>query len=133
MSADLDYVALARQFVEAVARGADDEVTALLAEDVQQEEFPNRILPNGTTRDRAAMQEAGERGKRVMSHQRYDVLNVVASGEVVALEARWTGTLAVPLGTLTAGAEMRARFAMFFEFKGGKIWRVRNYDCFEPW
>jgi hypothetical protein len=27
----------------------------------------------------------------------------------------------------------RARFAMFFEFKGGRIWHVRNYECFEPW
>ena len=133
MTAELDYEALARRFVEAVARGADDEVTALLAEDVQQEEFPNRILPNGTTRDRAAMRDAGERGKGVMARQRYEVLNVVAAGEHVSQEARWTGTLAVPLGTLPAGAEMRARFAMFFEFKGGKIWRVRNYDCFEPW
>ena len=64
MPADPDYAAVARQFVEAVARGADEEVTALLADDVQQEEFPSRLLPNGTTRDRAAMREAGERGKR---------------------------------------------------------------------
>jgi ketosteroid isomerase-like protein len=133
MPADPDYTALARQFVEAVARGADDEVRALLADDVQQEEFPNRLLPNGTTRDRAAMLEAGERGKRVMAGQRYEVLNVVAAGTYVALEARWTGTLAVPVGSLPASGEMRARFAMFFEFKGAKIWRVRNYDCFEPW
>lgn len=133
MSAELDYAALARQFVEAVARGAADEVAALLADDVEQGEFPNRLLPAGTTRDRAAMLEAGERGKRVMASQHYEVLNVVASGAHVALEARWTGTLAVPVGSLPAGGEMRARFAMFFEFKGGKIWRVRNYDCFEPW
>jgi ketosteroid isomerase-like protein len=133
MPADLDYAAVARQFVEAVARGADEEVTALLADDVQQEEFPNRLLPSGTTRDRAAMREAGERGKRVLARQRYEMLNVVAAGEHVALEARWTGTLAVPVGALPAGGEMRARFAMFFEFKCGKIWRVRNYDCFEPW
>lgn len=99
---------------------------------MQQEEFPNRLLPGGTTRDRAAMREAGERGKRVMARQRYEVPNVVASGAHVALEARWTGTLAVPVGSLPAGGEMHARFAMAFEFKGGKIWRVRNYDCFEP-
>jgi ketosteroid isomerase-like protein len=133
MSAELDYGALARRFVEAVARGAKDEVDALLADDVQQEEFPNRLLPSGITRDRAAMREAGERGSRVMARQRYEVLNVVVAGAHVALEARWTGTLAVPLGALPEGGEMRARFAMFFEFKGGKIWRVRNYDCFEPW
>jgi ketosteroid isomerase-like protein len=133
MSPDLDHVALARQFVHAVARGADDEVAALLADDVLQEEFPNRVLPHGATRDLAAIREAGQRGKRVMSQQYYEVLNVVAAGAHVALEARWTGTLVVPLGSLPAGGEMRARFAMFFEFKDGKIWRFRNYDCFEPW
>jgi ketosteroid isomerase-like protein len=79
------------------------------------------------------MREAGKRGKRVMARQHYEVLNVVASGAHVALEACWTGTLAVPVGALPAGCEMRARFAMFFEFKDGKIWRLRNYDCFEPW
>jgi ketosteroid isomerase-like protein len=133
MSADRNHAVLAKQFVDAVARGADDEVAALLADDVLQEELPNRVLPHGATRDLAAIREAGERGKRVMSQQRYEVLNVVAAGAHVALEARWTGTLAVPLGSLPAGGEMRARFAMFFEFKDGKIWRFRNYDCFEPW
>ena len=42
-------------------------------------------------------------------------------------------TLAVPVASLPAGGVMRARFAMFFECKGGKIWRIRNYNCSEPW
>jgi len=28
---------------------------------------------------------------------------------------------------------MRARFAVFLDFRDGKITRQRNYDCFEPW
>ena len=133
MSTEADSLALARRFVEAVERGDAAAVAALLAGDVQQEEFPNRLLPSGMTRDRAAIQEAGERGKRVMARQRYEVVNAVASGGQVALEVRWTGTLAVPFGSLPAGGEMRARFAIFLEFQGGKIRRFRNYDCFEPW
>lgn len=35
-------------------------------------------------------------------------------------------------GRLAAGAEMRAHFAMFFEFRNGLIYKQRNYDCFEP-
>jgi hypothetical protein len=46
---------------------------------------------------------------------------------------RRTGTLAVPLGSIPAGGEMRARFAMFCEFKGGENRRARNHDCFDPW
>lgn len=128
-----DYVGLARRFLAAVERGATDEVAAMLAEDVIQEEFPNRLTPNGTRRDRAAIRAAGERGKTVMAAQRYEVLTAVAAGETVALELAWTGTLAVPLGSLPAGGEMRARFAFFIEFRGEKVSRMRNYDCFEPW
>ena len=87
LSAERDDAALVRRFVEADARGADDEVTALLADDVLHEEFPNRLLPTGATRDLAAAQNAGVRGKRIMACQRNEVLNAVAAGEQVALEA----------------------------------------------
>jgi ketosteroid isomerase-like protein len=40
--------------------------------------------------------------------------------------------LGVPVGALTPGAEMRAHFAVFLDFRDGKIVRQRNYDCFEP-
>ena len=55
------------------------------------------------------------------------------TGFQVAAGALWTGALAVPLGTLAAGAVMRAHFALFFEMEGGLIRVQRNYDCFEPW
>src|SRR5579872_3356827 len=130
---ETENLALARRFVATLERGASDEVAALLADDVVQEEFPNRLLPAGATRDRAAMLEAGERGKKSMSAQRFEILNAVAGGDQVAMELRWTGTLAVPFGSLPAGGEMRVCYAIFLEFRGGKIWRMRNYDCFEPW
>jgi hypothetical protein len=41
--------------------------------------------------------------------------------------------LAIAFGSLSAGSEMRAHSAMFFEFKDGKIVTQRSYDCFEPW
>jgi ketosteroid isomerase-like protein len=44
----------------------------------------------------------------------------------------WVGTLAVSLGAIPAGGEMRAHFAVFLEFRDGRIHRQRNYDCFEP-
>jgi hypothetical protein len=33
----------------------------------------------------------------------------------------------------TAGGVMQGRFAVFLEFRDGKIVRRRNDDCFEPW
>ena len=49
----------------------------------------------------------------------------------VALEAIWTGTLAVQLGNLPAGHTMRAHIAAFLEFRDGKIIALRNYNCYE--
>jgi ketosteroid isomerase-like protein len=128
-----DLLRLAREYLESL--GKTDELAGLrfCADDVVQIEFPNRLVPNGATRDLAALRDAAERGRKVMTAQRFEVVNAIASGEQVAVEAMWTGTLAVPLGSIPAGGEMRARFAIFLTYRDGKIVRQHNYDCFDPW
>ena len=131
MSSDL--LRLARDYLESI--GKADELGGLrfFADDVIQVEFPNRLVPNGVTRDLAALREGAERGRKVMTAQRFEVVNAIASGEQVAVEAIWTGTLAVPMGSIPAGGQMRARFAIFLTYRDGKIVRQHNYDCFDPW
>jgi ketosteroid isomerase-like protein len=90
-------------------------------------------MPNGARRDLAALLEGAERGQALLTAQRFEVTNAIAHGDRVALEVRWTGTLAVPVGSFSAGDEMRARFAVFLEYRDGKIIRQGNYDCYEPW
>jgi ketosteroid isomerase-like protein len=127
-------IALAKRYLSAVEAGATGEaLAAFYCSDVVQQEFPNRLTPGGATRDLAALLDGAAKGRKVMRAQRYEILNAVESGATVALEIQWTGTLAVPLGTIPAGGDMRARFAVFLEFRDGKIARQRNYDCFEPW
>jgi ketosteroid isomerase-like protein len=128
-----DLLRLARDYLESI--GKADELGGLkfFADDVVQIEFPNRLLPNGATRDLAALRDGAERGRKVMTAQRFEVVNAIASGEQVAVEAIWTGTLAVPLGSIPAGGQMRARFAIFLTYRDGKIVRQHNYDCFDPW
>lgn len=115
--------------LEAGATGAS--LATFYAPDVVQEEFPNRLNPSGARRDLAEILQGAERGQQLMAAQRYDILNLVAEGERVAVEFRWTGTLAVSVGSLTAGDELRGRCACFLEFRDGRIYRQRNYDCFE--
>ena len=67
-----------------------------------------------------------------MSSQSYRIVNAVANGDDLALEVEWEGTAAVPIGQLPAGEKMRARFAVFLQYRDGKIAAQRNYDCFEP-
>jgi len=103
------------------------------APEVIQEEFPNQLVPKGARRDLAALRDAGERGRKVVSAQRYEVLNALASGDSVAMGVIWTATLKVPFGSIPAGGEMRAHFGVFLDFRNGKIVGQRNYDCFDPW
>jgi ketosteroid isomerase-like protein len=124
----------ARQYLAAVSQGATGEALAqFFTADVMQEEFPNRVSPDGKRRKLAGILEGAERGQKVLTAQRFEIRSAIAIGDRVILEALWVGTLAIPFGTIPAGGEMRAHCAMFLEFRDGKIAAQRNYDCFEPW
>ena len=128
-----DLLRLARDYLDSIGRADELGGLRFFADDVVQVEFPNRLLPNGATRDLAALRDAAERGRKVMTAQSFEVVNAITSGDQVAVEAIWTGTLAVPLGSIPAGGQMRARFAIFLTYRDGKIIRQHNYDCFDPW
>lgn len=134
MDVQPDVLALAKDYLAALERGATgDELASFFTPDVQQEEFPNRLVPTGARRDLAALLDGAVRGQRVMSAQRFELLDALVEGQRVALEVQWSGTLAISLGSLAAGDQMRARFAVFLTFRDGKIARQHNYDCFDPW
>jgi len=125
---------IARNYVSQLSNGAGpEELESFFAHDLVQEEFPNRLMPHGATRDRRAMTEARARGKALLSAEKFELLNAVASGDQVVMEVVWTGTVRAAAGPFTAGQALRARFAVFMEFREGRIIRQRNYDCFDPW
>jgi ketosteroid isomerase-like protein len=129
-----DLLEQTRRYFAALEGGATGEALAVFyAPEVVQEEFPNRLNPRGARRDLAAILDAAARGQNVMASQRYEILNALADGDRVAAEFQWSGTLAVSVASLPAGAEMRGRFACFFEYRDGRIVAQRNYDCFDPW
>ena len=124
---------LALSFVRAVERGAPGEALfQFLHPDITQEEFPNRLFPKGAHRDAKALRESSERGQQVLSAQRYEVLNALASGDLVALELDWTGTLKMAVGSLPVGGTLHARIGQFLTFRDGRIASIRNYDCYDP-
>jgi ketosteroid isomerase-like protein len=121
-----------RRYFTAIESGVGpEEMAAFFTPDVIQEEFPNRIVPRGARRELKQILAASKRGKQVMRAQRFEILHSISDGDEVALEVRWTGTLAEPLGTLPAGFVMKARFAVFIRLANGRIARQRNYDCFD--
>jgi ketosteroid isomerase-like protein len=124
---------LIRRYLDAIETGTTgDELAAFFTPDVEQVEFPNRLVPGGAIRHLADILDAAVRGQAVLTSQRFDLHRVIEDGDVAAAEATWTGVLAIPLGSIPAGGEMRARFAMVFEFRDGRIARQHNYDCFDP-
>jgi ketosteroid isomerase-like protein len=127
-------LASVRRYLAALEGGATGEVlAAFFTPDVVQEELPNRLVELGAVRGLDDILAGAERGQKVMAAQRFELVQALASGDWVAVEARWTGTLRVAYGVIPKGGEMHARFAIFLQFRDGRIARQRNYDCFDPW
>jgi ketosteroid isomerase-like protein len=117
-----------------IEQGATGERMARFFDpDVVLEEFPSRLTPQGARRRLADVLEGAERGQKVLSSQHYEIHNEMEMGDQVALEVMWTGTLKMPFQNLPPGSNLRARFALFLDFRGGRIVAQRNYDCFDPW
>ncbi len=130
---DVTNLETVRRYLKAIEDGDANCVLGLFSPDAVLEQLPNRIYPKGLRSSVSQIPEAFEKGRKIFSRQTYEVTNAVTTGETVALEVLWTGTLAIPFATLAAGSQMRCYSAMFLEFRAGKIVAQRNYDCFEPW
>ncbi|HEX8617703.1 MAG TPA: nuclear transport factor 2 family protein [Thermoanaerobaculia bacterium] len=123
-----------RRYLQAIERGAPfEEIAEYFTPDVVQREFPNRLVPDGATRDLEQLRQAAARGKDVVVSQRYEVRSALAVGGRVAIEATWIGVLAVPFGSVPAGGALTAEFGVFFRLRSGRIVSQHNYDCFNPW
>jgi ketosteroid isomerase-like protein len=132
--ADNANVEIALRYVEALSSGeGPEEIGQFYAPDVVQEEFPNRLLPDGATRDLAALKDGRKRGQALLSAEHYEVVGTIGDGDYVALELRWTATIGIKAGSFRPGDQLCAHFAVFLEFHRGRIVRQRNYDCFDPW
>jgi ketosteroid isomerase-like protein len=120
-------------WVRAIESGATgDALVDFVTPDIVHEDMPNRVFPKGSKSDLRAMREASERGQKIMRRQRYDIVSAVGSGNTVAMELDWWAELAVPVAGLEPGDEMRARVAIFIEFRDGRICYQRDYCCYEP-
>jgi predicted ester cyclase len=125
---------IAREYLRAIEAGETGENLArFLDPEVMLEEFPNRLSPQGRRSGLAQALEAAERGQKLLAGQSYEIHSVIENGKRLALEVTWIGTLKIPVENLPAGSQMRARFAVFLEFRNARIVAQRNYDCFDPW
>lgn len=107
-----------------------EDLVSFFHQDVMQTEFPNKISPQKIDRNLEQILEGAERGKAIMSSQRYQLNNLITGDNNIVAEVSWQGVLRVPIASLEAGEKMAAEFACVFELKDDLIFRQRNYDCF---
>lgn len=132
MGGPAENLEAAKRYIQAIESGArGDEIAQFFAPEAIVEIFPSKFFPNGTRDDLAGIR-AADRGTKAMTGQKYEIKSALSSGDTVALEIVWTGTLAMPFQSKPAGAQMRAHFAAFLQFKDGKIVAQFNYDCYDP-
>ena len=113
-------------------RKSSEELEKFYHPAAEQTEYPNAIVKYSTIRNLRGLKDSADRGRKAISKEEYEIKNMHSYANTVVIEAVWKGTVAVPVGNIPVGGEMTAYFAQFFEFKAGKIFRQRNYDCFEP-
>ncbi|WP_417861383.1 nuclear transport factor 2 family protein [Winogradskyella sediminis] len=131
MSDNLNQIA--EDFIKILqSRNSAEELIRFYHQDIEQIEFPNTLTKNKAVRNLEDLKLASERGKKVLQKEEYEIIKSYSFGNTVIIEAIWTGTLAIPIGNIPIGGQMKAYFAQFYEFKDNKIIKQRNYDCFEP-
>jgi hypothetical protein len=80
-----------------------EELAAFFHPDATFHEMPNALFPDGNVANLARICAAAEAGRARLSTQSFEVVNALAVGDEVALEVRWSGAIATPLGDLPAG------------------------------
>jgi len=128
----MDLIQRAKAYLIAIENGlSGDELDDWYAPDAEQIEYPNLYMPKGAVRNLDELKQASIAGSKLMKKQEFILKHAHLSGATVILELVWVATLAMPAGPIPAGGQMKAHFAQFLEFKKGKIFRQRTYDCFE--
>lgn len=124
----LDFL---RRYLHAVEDGRG--VEEFYAPDAVLIEHPNKLTPNGVTRDLMAIVEANKRGQAILERQTNELQSVVIEGERAALTLRWTGwfKIDIPQFGLRAGDAMHAHVAQFYTLRDGRIVRQETFDCFD--
>jgi ketosteroid isomerase-like protein len=129
-----DPVAVAKRYFDIVAdlNSSPEALLDVLDPAVRIVEHPNAINPRGSVRDRDGAVAAIAAGKGLLSAQAFDVLEVVASGERVAVRATWRGTIAASTDALPAGTQLVAHVAAWMTVMEGRIREHETFDCYDP-
>lgn len=128
-----DKLALVHRYFQLLETFSTDpeEFYAVFHPQVIQTEYPNQLSKEVRQRNFESMLESLEVGKLILKSQHFSLLKTYESGETMIVEAQWTGEIAVDAGHFRRGQILKAFICTILEFRDGKIYRQRNYDCYE--
>jgi ketosteroid isomerase-like protein len=126
--------AVAHRYYRTVSElsSTEDQLRALLAPDVRVVEHPNALVPGGAVRDLDQTLAGFARGKALLREQSFDVLEIVSSGERVAVRATWRGVIGADAGPFHAGQQLTAHVAAWLTVRDGRVVEHETFDCYEP-
>lgn len=110
---------------------SESDFKLLLHPEMEQTEFPNLLTPKVVVSNFDDLMQRIPNGRKLLKQQKYDIQQVYEAGDALITEVVWTAEVGASVGSFQAGQQLKAYFCCFFEFKDGKIYRQRNYDCFE--
>ncbi|MCW3462552.1 nuclear transport factor 2 family protein [Chitinophaga nivalis] len=109
-----------------------DEFAGIFHPDIIQTAYPNQLSNDIKQRNFDNMLESMTTNKLMLKSQQFSVQKALQTGQTLVVEARWTGEIRVDAGRFRRGQIMKAFICTIIEFRDGKIYRQRNYDCYEP-
>jgi predicted ester cyclase len=125
------HAVLYKRWLRALERGVGGAALAsFFTEEMVNIEHPNLLFPRGRRSELADVLRASERAQHVIERQRYEVLDLMVSGDRVAARLSWSGVLKVRFGAFAAGDTLRAEIAQFVTILDGRIAANETYDCY---
>ncbi|GEP92976.1 Ketosteroid isomerase-related protein [Chitinophaga terrae (ex Kim and Jung 2007)] len=107
------------------------EYATIFHPNIIQTAYPNLLSEEVKQRNFDVMLESMAINKVILKSQHFSVVKVVETGNTLVVEATWTGEIGVDAGKFRRGQVMKAFICSVIEFRDGKIYRQRNYDCYE--
>ena len=129
-----DPAAVVRRYFKIVADlgSSPDALRDVLHPAVRVTERPNVLNPRGVVRDRDTVIAGFLAGKQLLAGQTIELLELLVSGNRVAVRATWRGTIAEGTDALAPGAELVAHLAAWLTVADGRIREHETFDCYEP-
>jgi ketosteroid isomerase-like protein len=122
-----DAADVVRRYFAVVADlgSSQQDLEAVLHDDVQVIERPNPMNPAGAVRDRDHMVKGFLAGKELLASQSMDLHDLLADGDQVAVRATFRATT-------KDGMDMVAHLAGWLRVADGRIREHETFDCYEP-